>query len=138
VVKRALWPSREMLSAMTREEPGLVPRDVVQYLRDTYDHAVQLIDIVETYRELATGLLDLYLSSLSTKMNEVMKMLTIVATIFIPLTFLAGVWGMNFNPEASPWNMPELNSYFGYPAALGSMALLGILLVAYFRWKKWL
>jgi len=138
VVKRALWPSREMLSALTREELGLVPRSVDQYLRDTYDHAVQLIDIVETYRELATGLHDLYLSSLSTRMNEVMKVLTIVATIFIPLTFLAGVWGMNFDPASSPWNMPELGAYFGYPAALASMALLGISLLAYFRWKKWL
>lgn len=138
VVKRALWPSREMLSAMTREELGLIPREVEQYLRDTYDHAVQLIDIVETYRELTTGLLDLYLSSLSTKMNEVMKVLTIVATIFIPLTFLAGIWGMNFAPDSSPWNMPELEYYFGYPAALGSMALVGLVLALYFRWKKWL
>ena len=138
VVKRALWPSREMLSALSREQLGLIPQDIEQYLRDTYDHAAQLIEIVETYRELATGLHDLYLSSVSTKMNEVMKVLTIVATIFIPLTFLAGIWGMNFDPDASPWNMPELGSYFGYPAALASMALVGIFLVVYFRWKKWL
>lgn len=138
VIKRALWPSRELLSALSREELALIPGDVVQYMRDTYDHTVQLIDIVETYRELTTGLHDLYLSSLSTKMNEVMKVLTIVATIFIPLTFLAGVWGMNFNPGSSPWNMPELEYYYGYPAALGFMVLIGVLLVAYFRWRKWL
>jgi magnesium transporter len=138
VVKRALWPSREMLSALGREETGIVPRDVAPFLRDTYDHAIQLIDVVETYRELSMGLLDLYLSSVSTRMNEVMKVLTIVSTIFIPLTFLAGIWGMNFDPSASPWNMPELGAYFGYPAALGSMAALAIGLVAFFRWKKWL
>ena len=138
VVKRALWPSRELLSTLAREELALVPGEVVQYLRDTYDHAVQLIDIVETYRELTTGLHDLYLSSMSTRMNEVMKVLTIVATIFIPLTFLAGVWGMNFNPETSPWNMPELNWYFGYPAALVMMVVIGVLLAVYFRWKNWL
>lgn len=138
VVKRALWPTREMLSALTREEFHLVPRDVVPFLRDSYDHAVQLIDIVETYRELATGLYDLYLSSMSTRMNEVMKVLTIVATIFIPLSFMAGVWGMNFDPGVSPWNMPELGTRFGYPAALASMLVVGIGLVGYFRWKKWM
>lgn len=136
-VKRALWPSREMLSALTREELGLFPRDVHQYLRDTYDHAVQLIDVTETYRELATGLLDLYLSSVSTKMNEVMKVLTIIATIFIPLGFLAGLWGMNFNPDVAG-NMPELDLPYAYPIALGFMALIAIGLLAVFRWKRWL
>jgi magnesium transporter len=138
IIKRALWPTREMLSALTREEFQLVPRDVARFLRDTYDHAVQLIEMVETYRELATGLYDLYLSSVSTRMNEVMKVLTIVATIFIPLSFLAGVWGMNFNPDASPWNMPELGAYYGYPAALASMLVVGLGLLAFFRWKRWM
>jgi magnesium transporter len=137
-VKRAVWPTRELLATLTRDDFDLVPASVNVYLRDTYDHAVQLIDIVETYRELASGLLDLYLSSISTKMNEVMKVLTIVATIFIPLTFLAGIWGMNFDPEASPWNMPELDAYYGYPLAILSMAATGIALLAFFRWKKWL
>ena len=137
-IKRAIWPTRELLSTLTRDDFDLVPAAVNVYLRDTYDHAVQLIDIVETYRELASGLLDLYLSSLSAKMNEVMKVLTIVATIFIPLTFLAGVWGMNFDPESSPWNMPELGAYYGYPLALLSMAAAAIGMSLYFRWKKWL
>lgn len=137
-VKRAIWPTREMLSTLTREDFDLVPAAVNVYLRDTYDHAVQLIDIVETYRELSSGLLDLYLSSISTRMNEVMKVLTIVATIFIPLTFLAGIWGMNFDPRVSPWNMPELAARYGYPLALLSMAVTGLALVVYFRWKKWL
>lgn len=137
-VKRAVWPTREMLATLTREDFDLVPAAVNVYLRDTYDHAVQLIDIVETYRELSSGLLDLYLSSISARMNEVMKVLTIVATIFIPLTFLAGIWGMNFNPEASPWNMPELDAYYGYPLAILSMVATAIGLAAYFRWKRWL
>ena len=136
-VKRALWPSREMLSALTREELGLIPRDISQFLRDTYDHAVQLIDITETYRELATGLLDLYLSSVSTKMNEVMKVLTIISTIFIPLGFLAGLWGMNFDPNLAG-NMPELDLPYAYPAALGLMALIALGLLMVFRWKRWL
>ncbi|MBO6900622.1 MAG: magnesium/cobalt transporter CorA [Rhizobiaceae bacterium] len=136
-VKRALWPSREMLSALTREELGLIPRDIHQYMRDTYDHAIQLIDVTETYRELATGLLDLYMSSVSTKMNEVMKVLTIISTIFIPLGFLAGIWGMNFDPS-STWNMPELELPYGYPMALGIMASIAIALLLLFRWKKWL
>ncbi len=137
VVKRALWPSREMLAAMTREELGIIPRDVEQFLRDTYDHAMQLIDIVETYRELAMGLLDLYLSSLSNRTNEVMRVLTIISTIFIPLSFLVGVWGMNFDQD-SPWNMPELHLPYGYPMALGVMALVVVVLLYIFRRKKWL
>lgn len=138
LIKRALWPTREMLSTLTREEFHLVAQEVAPYLRDTYDHAIQLIDMVETYRELATGLYDLYLSSLSTRMNEVMKVLTIVATIFIPLSFMAGVWGMNFNPDASPWNMPELAAFYGYPAALVSMVVVAVGLLGLFRWKGWM
>ncbi|MBO6717795.1 MAG: magnesium/cobalt transporter CorA [Rhizobiaceae bacterium] len=136
-VKRALWPSREMLSALSREELGLIPRDISQYLRDTYDHSVQLIDVTETYRELATGLLDLYLSSVSTKMNEVMKVLTIISTIFIPLGFLAGIWGMNFDPGRAG-NMPELDLPYAYPMALGLMAVIAIGLLIVFRLKRWL
>lgn len=137
-VKHAVWPTRELLSGMTRGDHRLIPEDVNQFLRDLQDHAVQLIDVVETYRELSNSLLDLYLSGVSTKMNEVMKVLTIVSTIFIPLSFLAGVWGMNFDPGASPWNMPELHAYYGYPAALGVMALVGFGLLLWVRWKKWL
>lgn len=137
VVKRALWPSREMLSALSRQEIGLIPKEVHQYLRDTYDHAIQLIDVTETYRELATGLLDLYLSSVSTKMNEVMKVLTIISTIFIPLGFLASIWGMNFDQD-SAWNMPELDLPYGYPMALGIMGLIALGLLIVFRWKRWL
>lgn len=138
VVKRALWPTREMLSSINRGEFHLIPRDVGHFMRDLHDHAVQLIDMVESYREVSNGLLDLYLSSVSTKMNEVMKVLTIVSTIFIPLSFMAGVWGMNFDPGASPWNMPELHAYYGYPAALALMVLVAAGIVLWVRWKKWL
>lgn len=138
MVKRAIWPTREVLAAMTREDFTFMPDSVHPYLRDSYDHAIQLIDIVETYRELGTGLLDLHLTSISTRTNEIMKLLTIVATIFIPLTFLAGVWGMNFEPASSPWNMPELTAYFGYPLALLSMFATAAALLAYFRWRRWI
>jgi magnesium transporter len=138
VVKRAVWPTRELLASMTREDFPFMPASVRPFLRDSHDHAVQLIDIIETYRELGTGLLDLHLTGVSTRTNEIMKLLTIVATIFIPLTFLAGLWGMNFDPAASPWNMPELTAYFGYPAALLSMVATAAALLAYFRWKRWL
>ncbi|MCB1381457.1 MAG: magnesium/cobalt transporter CorA [Notoacmeibacter sp.] len=131
-VKRSLWPMREMMSVLRDGDIGLVTDETRRFLRDVHDHVLQLIDIVETYRELASGLLDLYLSSLSNRMNEVMKVLTIISTIFIPLSFLAGVWGMNFH------DMPELHAHWGYPAALGFMAAVAVTLLAVFRWRKWL
>ena len=123
---------REMMSVLRDGDIGLVTDETRRFLRDVHDHVLQLIDIVETYRELASGLLDLYLSSLSNRMNEVMKVLTIISTIFIPLSFLAGVWGMNFH------DMPELHAHWGYPAALGFMAAVAVTLLAVFRWRKWL
>ena len=94
--------------------------------------------VVETFRDLSSGLMDLYLSSLSHRMNEVMKVLTIMASIFIPLTFIAGIYGMNFNPDSSGMNMPELNWALGYPVALGAMAVIGITMVIYFKRKGWM
>lgn len=132
VVKRALWPTRDLLSTLMRDENDLLPAHVTEYYRDTYDHVAQLIDIVETYRELASGLLDLYLSNVSTRMNEVMKVLTIISTIFIPLGFLAGIWGMNFD------TMPELHLPGGYFAALGIMLVIAAVLTLWFRWRRWL
>ncbi|MBA3044118.1 magnesium and cobalt transport protein CorA, partial [archaeon] len=102
------------------------------YLRDVYDHTIQVIDTIETFRDMIAGMLDIYLSSISNKMNEVMKVLTIIATIFIPLTFIAGVYGMNFR------YMPEMGWHWGYPLVLVLMATVGILMVVYFRKKKWL
>jgi magnesium transporter len=99
---------------------------------------VRVIDMVETYRELASDLMGVFLSSVSNRMNEVIKVLTIISTIFIPLSFIAGVYGMNFHPDRSPWNMPELDWYWGYPFALGLMAAVGLGLVAYMWRRGWL
>jgi magnesium transporter len=137
-VRRAVWPQRDMLAALIRDETPLVTDETRIFLRDAYDHTVQLIDVIETYREIASGLVDIQLSSASNRMNEVMKVLTIIATIFIPLTFIAGVYGMNFDPEASPWSMPELDWAYGYPATLGVMAVIAAGLLWYFRRRGWL
>jgi magnesium transporter len=137
VLRRTAWPEREVINALQREEAHLIKPETRVFLRDCYDHTIQVIDMIETYRDLASGLLEVYLSSASNRLNEVMKVLTIISTIFIPLNFIAGVYGMNFNPQASPLNMPELNWYFGYPAALSLMAVVGGLLVLYFRRKGW-
>ncbi|HEY5598746.1 MAG TPA: magnesium/cobalt transporter CorA, partial [Kiloniellales bacterium] len=137
-LRRAIWPQREMISALSRNTSKQVSDQTRVYLRDCYDHTIQLIDILETYREVASGLVDVYLSSVSARMNEIMKVLTIIATIFIPLGFIAGVYGMNFNQGVSPWNMPELSWYFGYPVALGLMAAVAGGLLFFFRRRGWL
>jgi magnesium transporter len=137
-IRRAIWPLREAISSIERTDAKLFVKDTRLYVRDLYDHTIQVIDAVESYRDLVTGLMDLYMSSVSNGMNKVMKVLTIIATIFIPLTFIAGIYGMNFNPEVSPWNMPELDWRFGYPAALLLMTIVAVGMVFYFRRKKWL
>ncbi len=131
-IRRAIWPTRELVNMVIRDEHHLFRDTTRVYLRDCYDHAVQLMDIVETYREIASGLLDVYMSSMSARMNEIMKVLTIIATIFIPLSFFAGVWGMNFE------YMPELKKPWAYPAALTLMATIAIGLLIYFRRKGWM
>lgn len=137
-MRRAIWPQREMVNALTRESSPYVTEYTRPYLRDCYDHTIQLMDIVETYREIATGLVDVYLSSVSTRLNEVMKVLTIIATIFIPLSFITGLYGMNFDSAVSPWNMPELEWYWGYPMAIGLMTAVAGGLLYYFYRKGWL
>jgi len=135
-LRRAIWPQRDAIAMLIRDDNDSLISDRVQvYLRDCYDHAVQILDMVETYRELTSGLMDVYLSAVSNKMNEIMKLLTVVSSIFIPLTFIAGVYGMNFNTEKSPWNMPELNWYWGYPLCLAAMALTAAGLI-YFFWRR--
>jgi magnesium transporter len=129
---------REVVSGLERGESPLIKESTHLYLRDVYDHTIQVIDSIETYRDMTSGMLDLYLSSISNRMNEVMKVLTIIATIFIPLTFIAGIYGMNFNPDKSPFNMPELNWYWGYMSAWTAMIIVGIIMIIYFRRKKWL
>jgi len=137
-LRKSVWPLREVISGLQRSESKLINKSTNIYLRDVYDHTIQVIDSIETYRDMTSGMLDIYMSSISNKMNEVMKVLTIFAVIFIPLTFVAGIFGMNFNPESSPFNMPELNFYWGYPMALFVMAIIGFVMLIYFRRKKWL
>jgi len=137
LLRRAVWPQRDMIGELTRRSSPLISESTEIYLRDCQDHAFQIMDILETYREIAFGLVDVYLSSMSARMNEIMKVLTIIATIFIPLSFIASVYGMNFDLDVSPWNMPELRWYFGYPFALGLMALLAGGLLYHFRRKGW-
>ncbi|GHD15476.1 magnesium/cobalt transporter CorA [Tianweitania populi] len=136
--KRWLWPLRDAISGLLRSDAPFLTAETKIYLRDTLDHVASAIEIVETYRETVTGLIEMHMSMAQAKTNEVINLLTIVSAIFIPLTFLAGVWGMNFDPQVSPWNMPELQWYYGYPAALTSMAVIGVLLFLYFRWRRWL
>ncbi len=138
VLKRWMWPVRDAFAALLRSDVSLINPETKTYLNDTHDHAIRLIEIVETHRDTLSGLIEMNLALAQAKTTEVVNLLTIVSTIFIPLTFLAGIWGMNFDPEASPWNMPELASRYGYPLSLGIMALVAISLIAYFRWKKWL
>ncbi|MFH1868799.1 MAG: magnesium/cobalt transporter CorA, partial [Candidatus Omnitrophota bacterium] len=113
-LRKAVWPLREIISGLQRSESKLIKKQTAVYLRDLYDHTIQVIDTIESLRDIVAGMIDIYMSSLSNKMNDVMKVLTIIATIFIPITFIAGVYGMNFNPEVSIFNMPELNSKYGY------------------------
>ncbi len=135
VLRRAIWPQRAMVNQLVRDSGDLISSEVRLHLQDCYDHVVQVLDIVESYRELATSLMDVYLSSVSNRMNEVMKVLTVISTIFIPLSFVVGLYGMNFDPEVSRWNMPELAWEYGYPACLlGMGAIAGGLIV--FFWKK--
>lgn len=136
-LRRAIWPIREAVNALMRDDLLVITAETRVFLRDCYDHAIQLVDLVENYRELASGLMDLYMTGVSNRMNEVMKVLTIFATIFMPLGFIAGLYGMNFN-TASPYNMPELSWAYGYPFALGLMLFTAVGLIVYFRRKQWI
>jgi magnesium transporter len=137
-LRKVLWPSREAVGVLARGDPEEVGEPTEKYFRDTYDHLVQLVDLVETYRDLASGARDIYLNALSVSTNEVMKRLTVVAVIFLPLSLVAGVFGMNFDSSVSAWNMPELGWAYGYPAALLGMAGIAAVLVLYFRREGWL
>lgn len=136
-LRKSVWPLREVINNIQRSESKIIQKTTEIYLRDVYDHTIQVIDTVETYRDMISGMLDVYLSSISNRMNEVMKVLTIFAAIFIPLTFVAGIYGMNFNPSTSPFNMPELGWYLGYPFALAMMLVVGLTMLVYFRKKNW-
>jgi magnesium transporter len=131
-LRKSVWPLRELISELERGEAGLIQEKTTVFLRDVYDHTIQVIDTVETLRDMVSGMLDVYLSSVSNRMNEVMKVLTIIATIFIPITFIAGIYGMNFEL------MPELKWPWGYPLVWTIIVLVGVLMVFYFKRKKWL
>jgi magnesium transporter len=130
-LRKAVWPLREVVAGLDREEVELISPVTRQHLADVYDHTIQVIETIEVYREMLAGLLEIYLSTVSNRMNEVMKVLTIIATIFIPLTFISGIYGMNFY-------IPEVHWPWGYPVILVVMLLIALTMLAYFRKKKWL
>jgi magnesium transporter len=138
VLRRATWPLREAVGSLMRDGDGVFSKQTNVYLRDCVDHVSRILDILESHREQSGSLTDLHLSTLSHKMNEVMKVLTIIATIFMPLGFIAGIYGMNFNTEISPYNMPETQWIWGYPFAIGLMALVALSFTIYFFRKGWL
>jgi len=131
LLRKFIWPVRELVNEFDRTESPLIDKSTLLYVRDLYGHAVQLIDTLEAYRDMVSGMLDTYLSISGNKMNEVMKTLTIMASIFIPLTFIAGLYGMNFD------NMPELHKQWGYPVVLAIMIVVALCLIYYFKKKKW-
>ena len=134
--RRAVWPLREVLTSLMRDESGLIAPATRTYFFDAYDHCVQVIDLIETYRELASGLVDLYLSSMSNRMNEVMKVLTVITSIFIPLSFVVGFYGMNF--AGHPLSMPELHWKYGYPYVITLMVVIFVVQLIFFRHRGWI
>jgi len=132
MLRRSVWPLREVIGALDRGGSPLIHESTVTYLRDVYDHTIQVADTIDSYRDMITGTRDTYLSSLSNRMNEVMKVLTIIATIFIPVTFIAGIYGMNFQ------FMPELGWRWGYFVVLGIMAAVAVVMIGFFKKKNWL
>ena len=137
-MRRAVWPLREALANLGREQTPFIARGTRMYLRDLHDRTVQVVDLLETYRDLGSGLTDLYMSSVSNRLNQVMKVLTIISTIFIPLSFVAGVYGMNFDRSAGATNMPELGWRFGYVGCLALMGTIALVMLGYFWRKGWL
>jgi magnesium transporter len=137
VLRQVLWPQREVMGRLSREDHELMPDDVRLYFRDCYDHAVQALEVSENFREMASGLLDIYLTSLSHRLNDVMKVLTVISTVFMPLTFIAGVYGMNFD-RAQPFNMPELGWRYGYLGFWGITIASIVTMLWLFRRKGWL
>jgi len=131
-LRKAVWPLREVIGSLQRGESAFIRENSLVYLRDLHDHTIQVIDTVEAFRDVLSGMLDIYLSSVSNRLNSVMKVLTVIATIFMPLTFIAGIYGMNFK------YMPELEWHWGYPAVWIAVILIAIFMLTFFRRKKWL
>jgi magnesium transporter len=132
LLRWVVWPMREVVQSLQRDPHECMSETTRIYLRDLYDHVIQIIELIETYREIASDLTDTYISSMSNRMNEVMKVLTLIGTIFIPLTFLAGVYGMNFH------YLPELEMKWAYPAFWAACTLLAVVMLLYFRRRNWL
>ena len=137
-LRKSIAPLREVVSVLQKGAVDLIEEGTTPYLRDVYEHIIQINESIETHRDTLGSIMDLYLSGISNRMNEVMKVLTIIATIFIPLTFIAGIYGMNFDPETSPYNMPELKWPYGYLTAWGMMIAVSVVMIIYFKRKRWL
>lgn len=131
-LRKSIWPLREVVNTLTRGDVSRVEDSTAVFMKDVHDHIIHVMDTIETFRDMVAGIMDIYLSALSNRMNEIMKVLTVIATIFIPLTFITGVYGMNFK------HMPELEHPYGYPAVIGFMILLGLLMFIFFKRRKWL
>lgn len=138
LMRTLMWRHREAINTLMRDEHPLIHKGTLYYLRDCCDHTIQIVDLSETYRDTCADLRDFHFAQISQKTNDVMKVLTIMSSIFIPLSFIAGVYGMNFDPDASPWNMPELDWFFGYPFALTLMLLLAGGMLLFFWRRGWL
>ncbi len=137
LLRKILWQHRDALGSLVRQDTPLISPESQIYLRDCLDHIVQLMDASDTDRESCIGLQELYLAELSQRTNDIMRVLTLMSTLFMPMTFIAGVYGMNFHPDTSPWNMPELNWYYGYPFSLLLMGLCGIGMMTFFWIRGW-
>jgi len=137
-IRRAIWPLRDAINTLLRDTSPLVSDETRVYLRDVHDHTIQILDLVDNYRDTVTGITEVHLASVSQRTNEIMKVLTIIATIFIPLTFIVGVYGMNFDPDRSPWNMPELRWYWGYVLVWLVMIAATAAMLVYFYRKGWM
>ena len=137
-IRRAVWPQREVLGRLMRDETGLVQPRTKPFFRDCYDHTVNMLDLLDAFREAARNIMDIYVSSISIRTSEIMRVLTVIASIFIPLTFIAGIYGMNFDPKLSPFNMPELEWPLGYPFAICLMLAVAIGMIVFLKRKKWL
>lgn len=133
VLRRAIWPERDVVAALLRDDNPQIRAETRVFLRDCYDHAAQVIEILETSRETASGLMDIYVSAISNRLNDIMRLLTVIATIFMPLSFLASVYGMNFDRDAGPLAMPELGWAWGYPAIWGVFVTIAIGMIVWFR-----
>lgn len=137
-LRRTIWPLRDAISTLLRDSSSVFDRDTLIFLRDCHDHTIQIADLIENYREIGSDLMDVYLSSLSNRLSEVMKVLTVITTLCAPPTLVAGIYGMNFKTDVSPFNMPELSWYFGYPFALVVMLILAVGTIWLVNSKGWL